>query len=84
MEKTYFSIKMTRCDREHLAKRIAQHYKTIAKRKKSITVNHFMAENILRQTVYSIIQKCDTSGIVGDRYRSGRPKRTSKLVNENV
>ena len=36
-----------------------------------------MAENILHQIIYSIIQKYDTSGIVGDRSRNGRPKKLS-------
>ena len=74
---------MTRCDGEHLAKRIVRHYKTIVKQKKSIAINHFMAENIPYQTICSIIQKCDTSDIVGDRSRSGCPKK-SQLINEHI
>ena len=66
---------MTRSEREHLAKRIVQHYTNIAKKKKSITVNHFLAENIPRQTIYSIIRKYDDSGTVGDRPRYGRPRK---------
>ena len=65
---------MTHCGREYLAKRTVQHYKIIAKRKKSITVHHFMAP---LQTIYAIIQKYDTSSIVEDRSRSGRSKRIS-------
>ena len=68
---------MTRCDREHLAKRIVQHYKTIAKQEKSIAVHHFMAKNMPRQTIYSVIQRYEISGIVGDRSRSDRPKNIS-------
>ena len=68
---------MTRSDREHLAKRIVQHYVTVAKKQKNITVNHFLAENILRQTIYNIIRKYDTSDVVGDRPRSGRPRKIS-------
>ena len=48
---------------------------TVAKQKKSITVIHLMTENISRQIIYSIIQKYDTFDIVGDRSRSGRPKK---------
>ena len=40
---------MTRTDREHLQKRIVQHYITVANRKKSITVNHFLEEKVPRQ-----------------------------------
>ena len=69
--------KMTRSDREHLANRIVQHYTTTAKLKKSVTINHFLAENIPRQTVYSIIQKYDTCGTIGDKPRSGRPRKIS-------
>ena len=68
---------MTRSDREHLAKRIVQHYVTVAKKQKNITVNHFLAENIPRQTIYNIIRKYDTSDVVGDRPRSGRPRKIS-------
>lgn len=83
---------MTRSDREHLAKRIVQHYLTIAKKQKSITVNHFLAENIPRQTIYNIIRKYDSSGTIGDRARSGRPKkllrgertRLKRLVNHKT
>ena len=77
MKKAYFSLRTTHCDRERLVKRILQHYKTIAKQKKSITVNHYMVENIPRLIIYNIIQKYDTSGIVGDRFRSGYPKNIS-------
>ena len=67
---------MTRSEREHLAKRIVQHYTNVAiKKKKSITFNHFLAENIPRQTTYSIIRKHDDSGTVEDRPRCGRPRK---------
>ena len=65
---------MTPSEREDLAKRIVQHYTNIAKKKKSITVNHFLAENIPRQT---IIRKYDDSGTVGERPRYGRPRKMS-------
>ena len=66
---------MTRSEREHLAKRIVQHYSNIAKKRKSITANHFLAGNIPRQTIYSIIRKYDDSGTVGDRLRCSRPRK---------
>ena len=72
MQKTYFSVRITRCDREHRAKRIVQH-----RQKKSITFHHLMVENNPRQTIYSIIQKYDACGIVGDSSRSGRRKEIS-------
>ena len=68
---------MTRSDREHLAKRIVQHYTTIANRKQIVTVNHFVAENVPRQTIYNIILKYDTPDVVGDKPRSGHPKEIS-------
>ena len=68
---------MTRYDREHLAKRIVQHHTTIANRKKIVTVNHFVDENVPRQTIYNIILKYDTSDFVGDKPRSGRPRKIS-------
>ena len=66
---------MTHCDSKHFEKRIVQHYKTIAQQQESITVNHCIGENISPQTIYSIIQKYDTSDIVGGRSRSDRPKK---------
>ncbi|CAF3358579.1 unnamed protein product [Rotaria socialis] len=68
---------MLRSDREQIAKRIVQHYRTVAKKKKNITVNHFLAENIPRQTIYRIIWKYDTYGTIGDKPRSGHPRKTS-------
>ena len=52
---------MTRPEREHLGKRIVQHYANIGKKKKSITVNQLSAENIPRETIYSIVRKYDDS-----------------------
>ena len=66
---------MTRSDREHRAKRIVRHYTTIANQQTAPTVNHFLAENVPRQTIYNIIRKYEASGIVGDKPRSGRPRK---------
>ena len=44
---------------------------------KQITVNHFVQEKIPRQTIYSIIRKYEESGYVGDKPRSGRPRKLS-------
>ena len=68
---------MPRSDREQLAKRVVQHYRTVAKKKKNITVNHFLAENIPRPTIYRIIWRYDTCGTIGDKPRSGRPRKIS-------
>ena len=63
---------MTRSDREHLATRIVRHYTTIANQQTTPTVNHFLAENVSRQTIYNIIRKYEASAIVADKSRSGR------------
>ncbi|CAF3563035.1 unnamed protein product [Rotaria socialis] len=68
---------MPRSDKEQLVKRIVQHYRMVAKKKKNITVNHFLAENIPRQTIYRIIWKYDTCDTIGDKLRSGRPRKIS-------
>jgi transposase len=68
---------MTRSEREHLAKRIVQHYVNISNRQKKITVNHFAQEQVPRRTIYDIIKKFEEFGIVGDRPRSGPPKKLS-------
>ena len=64
-------------NREQLQKRLVQHYVNIANKQKQITVNHFVQEKIPCQTVYSIIGKYEESGYVGDKPRSGRPKKLS-------
>jgi len=43
-----------------------------------MTVNHFLQEKVSRQTIYSIIKKYEESGYVGDKPRSGRPKKLSR------
>jgi transposase len=68
---------MTRSDREHLAKRVVQYYTNVANQQTALTVNHFLAEKVPRQTIYNIIRKYDASGIVGDKARSGRPRKIS-------
>lgn len=69
---------MTKSEREALQKRIVQFYLEIANKKKNITVNHFAKEKIHRQTVYSIIKKYEDSENVGDKPRSGRPRKLNK------
>ena len=66
---------MTGSERETLQKRIVQFHISYAKNKKNVTVNHFMKEKIPRQTIYSIIRKYEESGLIGDKPRSGRPKK---------
>lgn len=68
---------MARLEREYLAKRIVQHYLNIAGREKRITVNHFLQEKIPRSTIYDIIKKYEEYGVVGDKHRTGRPKKLS-------
>jgi transposase len=68
---------MARLEREYLSKRIVQHYLNIADREKRITVNHFLKEKIPRSTIYDIIEKYEESGVVGDKPRTGRPKKLS-------
>ena len=68
----------TRINREQLQKRVVQHYVNVANKQKQITVNHFVQEKIPRQTIYSIIRKYEESGYVGDKPRSGRPKKLSR------
>lgn len=68
---------MTRSEREYLAKRIVQHYVNIANHEKKITVNHFLQERIPRPTIYRIIKKYEESGTIGDKPRTGRPKKLS-------
>ena len=70
IEWIYSHLKMTRSDIEHLAKQIVQKYKTLADQKISITVNHFIVENIPCPTIYSIIRKYDTSSTVHDKLGS--------------
>jgi transposase len=67
--------KMTRSERESLQKRIVQFFVNVVNEKKNVVVNHFMKEKIPRQTIYSIIKKYEESGHVGDKPRSGRPKK---------
>ena len=74
---------MTRSDREYLAKRIVPHYTTMADRKKGVTINHFIAENVRRQTICTMIHKYDTSNFVGEN--PGVVARENSLpVNEHV
>ena len=68
---------MTGSDLEYLAKRIVQHYITIANQQTAVTVNHFLGENLTRRTIYNIIRKYETSGIEGDKLRSVSPRKTS-------
>ena len=69
---------MVRINREQLQKRLVQHYVNVANKQKQITVHHFVQEKIPRQTIYSIIRKYEESGYVGDKPRSGRPKKLSR------
>lgn len=83
---------MTRSEREYLQKRIVQFYVDVAGKKKNLTVNHFLAEKIPRRTIYSIIDKYEEHGVVGDKPRSGRPMKLStgqltrlkRLVNHKI
>jgi len=83
---------MTRSEREHLQKRIVQFHLNIANKQKSVTVNHFLKEKVSRQTIYNIIRKYEESGHIGDKPRSGRPKklcegqltRLKRLVNHKT
>ncbi|CAM4824600.1 unnamed protein product [Rotaria magnacalcarata] len=50
----------------------------LANKQKQVTVNHFLQEKIPRQTIYSIIRKYEESGYIGDKPRSGRPKKLSR------
>jgi transposase len=67
--------KMTRSERESMQKRIVNFYLNIANKKKNVTVDHFLKEKIPRQTIYSIIKKYEKCGYVGDKPRSGGPKK---------
>ncbi|CAF5186072.1 unnamed protein product [Rotaria magnacalcarata] len=69
---------MARINREQLQKQVVQHYINVAKKQKQVTVNHFLQEKIPRQTIYSIIRKYEESGYIGDKPRSGRPKKLSR------
>ena len=83
---------MTRSEREHLEKRVVQHYNNIAQKEKKFTVNHFFAQNIPPQTIYSIIRKYEESDVIRDKARTGRPRKISngqrtrlkKLVNHKT
>ncbi len=66
---------MTRSEREYLQKRVVQYYLNIADKNKSVTVYHFAQEKIPRRTIYNIIKKYEDYGHVGDKPRSGRPKK---------
>ncbi|CAF4230632.1 unnamed protein product [Rotaria magnacalcarata] len=69
---------MARINREQLQKQVVQHYINVANKQKQVTVNHFLQEKIPRQTIYSIIRKYEESGYIGDKPRSGRPKKLSR------
>ncbi|CAF3255117.1 unnamed protein product [Rotaria socialis] len=69
---------MTRINREHLQKRIAQHYINIANKQKHIIVKHFLQEKFRRQIIYSIVKKYEDSSYVGGKPRSGRSKKLSR------
>jgi transposase len=73
---------MTKEERECLQKRIAQYYINISRKNKSATASHFLQEGVPRSTIYSIIKKYEDSNCVGDKARSGRPKKLSpsKLI----
>lgn len=83
---------MTKTEREYLQKRIVHYYVNIAGKNKSVTINHFVQEKIPRRTIYSIIKKYEDDGHVGDKPRSGRPKklcqgeltRLKRLVNHKT
>lgn len=68
---------MTRSEREHLAKPIVKYHVRIVNRQKKLTVNHFSQEGIPRPTIYRIIKKFEESGAVGDKPRTGCPKKLS-------
>lgn len=69
---------MTKSQREELQRRVVQFYIDVAGKKKNVTVKHFLAEKVPRQTIYNIINKYDESRHVGDKPRSGRPKKLSR------
>ena len=66
---------MTRSESETLQKCIVQFHLNYAISKKNVTVNHFLKEKIPRQTIYNIIRKYEKFGHIGDKPRSGRPKK---------
>ena len=69
---------MARINREQLQKWLVQHYVNVVNKQKQITVNYLVKEKIPRQTIYGIIRKYEESGYVGDKPRSGRPKKLSR------
>ena len=69
---------MTRLQREELQRHVVQFYIDIAGKKKNVTVEHFLEEKVPRQTIYNIIKKYDEFGRIGDKPRSGRPKKLSQ------
>ncbi|CAF3226421.1 unnamed protein product [Rotaria socialis] len=73
---------MTKSERESLQKRIIQFYVNVANKKKNLTVNHFLKEEIPRRTIYNVITNYDECGHIGDKQRSGRPRKlNSKAIN---
>ena len=68
---------MIKSERESLQKRIVQFYLNVANRKKNLTVNHFLNEKIPRRTIYNVITKYEECGHIGDKKRSGHPKKLS-------
>jgi len=62
---------------------IAQFYENRTARCKAVTVHHFMAEYINRQTVYRILKMYDERGTVERKVGSCRRRsvRTCKVVN---
>ena len=69
---------MAQINREQLQKRVVPHYVNVANKQKQITVNHLVQEKISRQTIYSIIKKYEESRCIGDKPKSGRPKKLSR------
>lgn len=68
---------MGKGEREHLQSRIVHFYLNHANQEKSKTVEHFSNEGIPRRTIYSVIQKFNKFGHIGDLPRSGRPVTVS-------
>ena len=73
-----FSFKWRVLTENNCKNRLVQNYVNVANKQKQFTVNHFVQEKIRRQTIYSIIRKYEESGYVGDKPRSGHPKKLSR------
>ena len=76
---------MTRDEREALSQRICNFYGDSSNKSVKTTVNYFIKQNILRRTVYYILNKYLRYGTTEDQRRSGRPlKLSDKKLNDIV